>query len=251
MLVNHFLPKSLPPRRAFTLIELLVVISIIALLVGILLPALASARESARTSACLSNVKQIGLATMAYATDNDGFLFAATTGTLVSGFQVWHTDTIDDYIAKNSSEADDLTVYTCPSRTETPEQWPNTYGANESVHVNAYPGGDPPNGFTRLDFVPRTSQVISIADTAQASGAGTVAGWISGSAAGEFAIKSNAERPIIEFNNWALNVDDPGQGYIPRYRHADNSAINTNFLDGHAATASFGDLKYRNITIAY
>ncbi|MCW5765438.1 MAG: type II secretion system protein [Phycisphaeraceae bacterium] len=55
--------------RAFTLIELLVVIAIIALLVGILLPALASARANARQAACLSNVRQMGLAMTQYAND--------------------------------------------------------------------------------------------------------------------------------------------------------------------------------------
>ena len=51
---------------AFTLIELLVVISIVALLVALLLPALANARETARRAKCLSNNRQIAIATQSY-----------------------------------------------------------------------------------------------------------------------------------------------------------------------------------------
>ncbi|BAM03100.1 type II secretion system protein [Phycisphaera mikurensis] len=65
------MPSS-DPRRGFTLIELLVVISIVALLVGILLPALQAARSAARNSACLSNLRQVGIAANAYAADSDG-----------------------------------------------------------------------------------------------------------------------------------------------------------------------------------
>lgn len=52
--------------RAFTLVELLVVIAIIGTLVGLLLPAVQAAREAARRSACVNNLKQIGLAMHGY-----------------------------------------------------------------------------------------------------------------------------------------------------------------------------------------
>jgi prepilin-type N-terminal cleavage/methylation domain-containing protein/prepilin-type processing-associated H-X9-DG protein len=58
-------------RRAFTLIELLVVIAIIAILAAILFPVFAQAKNAAKKTADLSNMKQLGLATVMYATDAD------------------------------------------------------------------------------------------------------------------------------------------------------------------------------------
>lgn len=66
--------NSLRPK-AFTLVELLVVIAIIAMLASLLLPALNSARRRVHAIACVNNLKQLGLVSMGYVGDYQGYIF--------------------------------------------------------------------------------------------------------------------------------------------------------------------------------
>ncbi|HCE46206.1 MAG TPA: hypothetical protein DET40_21890 [Lentisphaeria bacterium] len=80
VLVYEVKTNTCKAGKAFTLIELLVVIAIIAILAALLLPALQNARESARTAVCLSNTKQIMLATLVYSENWGGRFQHPSTG---------------------------------------------------------------------------------------------------------------------------------------------------------------------------
>jgi len=95
-------------KKGFTLIELLVVIAIIAILAAILFPVFARAREKARQTSCLSNLKQIGTATLMYAQDYDETMpryqhsvINITAQTLVQPYmkneQIWVCPSGSDY----------------------------------------------------------------------------------------------------------------------------------------------------------
>ncbi len=99
--------RQLISIKAFTLIELLVVMSIIALLVSIIMPSLARGRMQARSVVCQSNLRQLFLANLGYATENDdSFVPAASdiwTGS--GGRRRWHgvreSDGVDPDPTKN------------------------------------------------------------------------------------------------------------------------------------------------------
>jgi prepilin-type N-terminal cleavage/methylation domain-containing protein len=161
-------------KRAFTLIELLVVLAILAILSAVLLPALASAKGSAKQSACLTNLRQIGMATLLYTDANDG-VFPHNLGPRhVPG-------TFSDTLARDdpsdrSNRFDGHPVATAVApfagsreiwfsplqERSVPENGPSTnYQANAFVFVNSIPSADRPHAgpVTESDIAspPRTA----------------------------------------------------------------------------------------------
>ena len=83
--------RSSHKRQAFTLIELLVVISIIALLMAILMPALSSAKAQGKAVVCRSNIRQLVLANISYATENNGCYVLAASDIWGENLHRWHS----------------------------------------------------------------------------------------------------------------------------------------------------------------
>lgn len=127
-------------RKGFTLIELLVVIAIIAILAAILFPVFARAREAARKTSCLNNLKQIGIAIMAYTQDYDEVypydVFARNGSTAALTYPV---DDPLHYPAMIQPYIKNIKVYQCPSSTPaaTPADRMFGYWSNGCIFASA------------------------------------------------------------------------------------------------------------------
>ena len=106
---------SLSPAHGFTLIELLVVIAIIAILAAILLPTLKKSRDRGMQSACMGNIKQLGMAHTQYcsAFDDTTASYTGVVGGSLSGSPKTAETWVDMFFpyANNSKK-----VFECPAR---------------------------------------------------------------------------------------------------------------------------------------
>jgi prepilin-type N-terminal cleavage/methylation domain-containing protein/prepilin-type processing-associated H-X9-DG protein len=264
-------------RNAFTLVELLVVVGIISVLISLLLPALNKAREAAKTVSCLSTLRQFGQASANYSAENKGYLHPCYYGGQSLATPPASSSSLPEilsrYIPRTTQK--NRAIWVCPNAyIESTNQYPLTYAANQGVHVNyTYDNainnyapiawidrsGKKHSSLKRVSQIRRPSEIVSIADASQSSGAWTTAGWLdwTSSNISEMYNPAVGDLPINQLAGWSWTNLDTGN-YHMRYRHNSNRLGNALFVDGHADSFPFatparpkGGLKMRNFATGY
>jgi prepilin-type N-terminal cleavage/methylation domain-containing protein/prepilin-type processing-associated H-X9-DG protein len=199
------------PITAFTLIELLVVIAIIAILAAMLLPALSKAKMKALMATDLNNHKQIALAYITYAHDNNDFV----VGYMGAGgfwgvppdhpFTGWTSDRalaeVKDVLKTNNplyAFAPNQAVFHCPGDTRFKYRKPGDGWAYDSYSRTQNVGGESHGGdywganatYTKISLIRNASMTfifIEDADPRQGYNEGSwVVRWNTGTMPGSF-----------------------------------------------------------------
>jgi type II secretory pathway pseudopilin PulG len=191
-----------------------VVIGVIAVLVGLMLPALARSREQAQALACLSNLRQLTLAWMSYATDNRGLLPGAETT------REW------DWVRQGLAGSEELRqgvlwkyarsegVYRCPS------EWREGYRYSYAIVTSAGDTGGR-GKLGQIRFSDRQAVFIEDSD-------------LRGAILGSFAMRGDDPETAEDEAAW---IDVPGR----LHRAGRLGSVTLSFADGHAERKRFED----------
>jgi prepilin-type N-terminal cleavage/methylation domain-containing protein len=211
-------------RRGFTLIELLTVIAIIGILAAILIPTVGRVREQAKRGKCMSNVRQLTISLVNYATTNKGQAFPVNKG----GAWAWDVDVA---LANSLSSQSGREVFYCQSSNmltlrTMDELFP--YNRTNSFAVTAY-----------VLLIPGTPQVDKI--------------WLNDRIRGEYDTTSGvlrrvlpaSQRPLVAdavISNGPTNFTNVTGGFD---KNLSNHMAATQPLGGHTGYVD-GSVKWRS-----
>lgn len=222
--------KANNSKTGFTLIELLVVIAIIAILAAILFPVFARAKEKAVQTTCLSNVKQLALAFLMYASDYDETMPPAF-------WFIWHADgssselgwdfrlEYDSSFVLQACELGLIGPYTnnqqingCPTAASL-ESWGRPYSGY--AYNASYVGGSPddfmqPKSPAGVTAIRRPAETVLLCDSAY---------WCT------------LDGGYVACNNYLRAPNDPDNYVGPNVHFRHNATANVAYCDGHAKAA--------------
>ncbi|MEN9360910.1 MAG: hypothetical protein RL095_2445 [Verrucomicrobiota bacterium] len=204
-----------PRPRSFTLLELLIVVCVIAILLSLLLPAIQQATANARTSKCVSNLRQIGLASTQMMDDNNRQGFVWVYGTMGG---------MESYLGGSASS-----IRVCP---ETPPSGaPGGDGQSQTKTPYAWGGkwfSYAPNGWAYRQWAspnyPVWNSTYSIGGRGDASNPlYSDSRWCLSQP-----VKGTANLPTLDANGEVTSGGDLNRVYMWRHRQG----INVAFFDG-------------------
>jgi len=249
-------------RLAFTLIELLVVIAIIAILAAILFPVFAQAKNAAKGAACISNMHQIGIASLLYLQDSEDNWYPVAKYSPLPGFapqQMWigydnnnaplsagyygsptqpavnpiRPGLVDQYL-KNEG------VKKCPNQPQTWQLAIATNGSN-TVQTSDYYQTNP--AATGNEFGPAIATMTYINGIIDCTGAND--SQVQESANTLLAWEHMSYAPLCNFimpYDWFNNPPNIS-ALVNHFNFLHTSGTNTLWCDGHAKRLVYGQLR--------
>lgn len=214
-------PRSPIRRTAFTLVEVLVVVAVLAVLAALLFPALSRARTAGSSARCVSNLRQLGLATQLY-WDDHGRTFAERTVKTNGGWRYWFGWLADGQEGEREFRPSEGALWPylqgrgvelCPAlRRTAPHFKTKARGAAYGYAYNLMVGPRGSPGWAPADF--RRPSLLAL--------------FTDGGQINDFQAPASPERPLLEEFYF---FDTNRLGATVHFRHA--SRAQTAFADGH------------------